>query len=153
MGWLASAPIGQYVGMKFVWPDMDAQAWLVWALAAGTYQHRVLGLGLAGHDGLGYFVVARTSAAPIPSLRRGWHALGWMNLGILSGNLFLMAGINNGGGEYRESTSGLPYFLSFAWGLFLTFRNFYGTVKRRSIGEIYISNWYILVTWYGPSCW
>ena len=37
-----------------------------------------------------------------------------------------------------------PAVLPFARGLFLTFRNFYGTVKRRSIGEIGISNWYIL---------
>ena len=52
-----------------------------------------------------------------------------------------MAGINNGGGEYRE----------YIWPAVLPSpgdssspSNFYGTVKRRTIGEIYISNWYIL---------
>lgn len=144
VGWLVIGTlIGQYVGMKFVWPDMDAQAWLSFGRLRPVHTNTVFwGWASLAMIGLGYFVVARTSAAPIPSLRRGWHALGWMNLGILSGNLFLMAGINNGGGEYREYI--WPAVLPFAWGLFLTFRNFYGTVKRRSIGEIYISNWYIL---------
>jgi len=135
--------IGQYVGMKFVWPDMDEQAWLSFGRLRPVHTNTVFwGWASLAMIGLGYFVVARTSAAAIPSLRRGWRALGWMNLGILSGNLFLMAGINNGGGEYREYI--WPAVLPFAWGLFLTFRNFYGTVKRRTIGEIYISNWYML---------
>jgi hypothetical protein len=38
-----------------------------------------------------------------------------------------MAGINNGGGEYREYI--WPVMLLFALGLILTFRNFYATVK------------------------
>ena len=144
VGWLVIGTlIGQYVGMKFVWPDMDAQAWLSFGRLRPVHTNTVFwGWASLAMIGLGYFVVARTSAAPVPSLRRGWHALGWMNLGILSGDLFLMAGINNGGGEYREYI--WPAVLPFAWGLFLTFRNFYGTVKRRTIGEIYISNWYIL---------
>ncbi|MCB0815635.1 MAG: cbb3-type cytochrome c oxidase subunit I, partial [Flavobacteriales bacterium] len=119
------------------------QAWLSFGRLRPVHTNTVFwGWASLAMIGLGYFVVARTSAAPVPSLRRGWHALGWMNLGILSGDLFLMAGINNGGGEYREYI--WPAVLPFAWGLFLTFRNFYGTVKRRTIGEIYISNWYIL---------
>lgn len=144
VGWLVIGTlIGQYVGMKFVWPDMDGHAWLSFGRLRPVHTNTVFwGWASLAMIGLGYFVVTRTSAAAVPSLRRGWKALGWMNLGILSGNLFLMAGINNGGGEYREYI--WPAVLPFAWGLFLTFRNFYGTVKRRTIGEIYISNWYIL---------
>jgi cytochrome c oxidase cbb3-type subunit 1 len=38
-----------------------------------------------------------------------------------------MAGINNGGGEYREYI--WPAMMPFAAGLILTFRNFYATVN------------------------
>lgn len=144
VGWLVIGTlIGQYVGMKFVWPDMDQQSWLSFGRLRPVHTNTVFwGWASLAMVGLAYFVVTRTSAAAVPSLARGWRALVLMNLGIISGNLLLMAGINNGGGEYREYI--WPAAALFAWGLFLTFRNFYGTVKRRTIGEIYISNWYIL---------
>jgi cytochrome c oxidase cbb3-type subunit 1 len=53
-----------------------------------------------------------------------------------------MAGINNGGGEYREYI--WPVASLFAAGLFITFLNFYKTIARRKTTEIYVSNWYIL---------
>src|SRR3546814_10301618 len=53
-----------------------------------------------------------------------------------------MAGINNGGGEYREYI--WPVALLFIIALVITFFNFYKTIARRKISEIYISNWYIL---------
>jgi len=63
---------------------------------------------------------------------------------VLIGNLFLMGGINNGGGEYREYI--WPVMALFAVGLILTFLNFYKTVATRKISEIYISNWFILAS-------
>ena len=62
--------------MKFVWPDMDAQAWSRSGACVQCIPTPCSGLGLAGHDGLGYFVVARTSAAPVPSLGAGVACLG-----------------------------------------------------------------------------
>jgi cytochrome c oxidase cbb3-type subunit 1 len=135
--------VGQYVGMKFVWPDMDQISWLSFGRLRPVHTNTVFwGWASLAMIGLGYFVVTRTSGAPVPSLRNGWRALWLMNGSIVLGNVLLMAGINNGGGEYREYI--WPVVVPFALGLFLTFRNFYGTVKRRTIGEIYISNWYIL---------
>lgn len=135
--------VGQYVGMKFVWPDMDQISWLSFGRLRPVHTNTVFwGWASLAMIGLGYFVVTRTSGAPVTSLRNGWRALWLMNGSIVLGNVLLMAGINNGGGEYREYI--WPAMLPFALGLFLTFRNFYGTVKRRTIGEIYISNWYIL---------
>ena len=58
------------------------------------------------------------------------------------GNYFLMIGINNGGGEYREYI--WPVTMIFALGLVITLLNYYKTVASRKISEIYISNWYIL---------
>ena len=67
-----------------------------------------------------------------------------MNASVFLGNLFLMGGINNGGGEYREYI--WPIMALFAIGLILTFLNFYKTVANRKLSEIYISNWFILAS-------
>jgi len=135
--------VGQYLGLKFVWPDLDGQAWLSFGRLRPVHTNTVFwGWASLAMIGLGYFVIARTSATRIFSYRLAWWGFGLINGSVVIGNLCLMAGINNGGGEYREYI--WPVALLFALGLMITFRNFYGTVKRRTIPEIYVSNWYIL---------
>jgi len=135
--------VGQYLGMKFVWPDMDEVEWLSFGRLRPVHTNTVFwGWASLAMIGLGYFVIARTSSTVIHSYRRAWWAWGLINASVVVGNACLMAGINNGGGEYREYI--WPVALLFALGLILTFRNFYATVKRRKITEIYVSNWYIL---------
>lgn len=135
--------VGQYLGMKFVWPDMDEVEWLSFGRLRPVHTNTVFwGWASLAMIGLGYFVIARTSSTVIHSYRRAWWAWGLINASVVVGNACLMAGINNGGGEYREYI--WPVALLFALGLIITFRNFYATVKRRKIAEIYVSNWYIL---------
>lgn len=135
--------VGQYVGMKFVWPDMDHQAWLSFGRLRPVHTNTVFwGWASMAMIGLGYFVIARTSNTTIHSYKWAW--IGWilLNASVVFGNYFLMIGINNGGGEYREYI--WPVTLFFALGLIITFLNYYKTVANRKISEIYISNWYIL---------
>ncbi len=135
--------IGQYVGMKFVWPEMDTASWLSFGRLRAVHTNTVFwGWASLAMIGLGYFVIARTSNTVIHSYKRAWRAWWLINLSVLSGNILLMAGINNGGGEYREYI--WPVAVLFALGLIETFRNFYQTVAKRKISEIYISNWYLL---------
>lgn len=135
--------VGEYLGLKFVFPDLDEVSWLSFGRLRPVHTNTVFwGWASLAMIGLAYFVIARTSATRIHSYRTGWWAFGLINLSVLLGNLCLMAGINNGGGEYREYI--WPVMALFAIGLILTFRNFYGTVKRRKIPEIYVSNWYLL---------
>ena len=135
--------VGQYLGMKFVWPDMDEVEWLSFGRLRPVHTNTVFwGWASLAMIGLGYFVITRTASTVIHSYRRAWWAWGLINASVVVGNACLMAGINNGGGEYREYI--WPVALLFALGLILTFRNFYATVKRRKITEIYVSNWYIL---------
>lgn len=137
--------VGQYLGMKFVWPDLDEVSWLSFGRLRPVHTNTVFwGWASMGMIGLGYFVIARTSNTVIHSYRQGWWAWGLINTSVLLGNISLMAGINNGGGEYREYI--WPIMLLFALGLIITFRNYYATVKRRKIAEIYVSNWYILAS-------
>ncbi|MBX2942448.1 MAG: cbb3-type cytochrome c oxidase subunit I [Cyclobacteriaceae bacterium] len=135
--------VGQYVGMKFVWPDMDHVAWLSFGRLRPVHTNTVFwGWASMAMIGLGYFVIARTSNTTIHSYKWAWTAWWFLNLSVLMGNYFLMIGINNGGGEYREYI--WPITLIFALGLVITFFNYYKTVANRKISEIYISNWYIL---------
>lgn len=142
--WLVlGTAIGQYVGMKFVWPEMDTVSWLSFGRLRPVHTNTVFwGWASMAMIGLGYLVVARTSNTVIYNYRWAWIGWGLINLSVLSGNISLMAGINNGGGEYREYT--WPVIVLFASALLLTFRNFYKTVATRKVGEIYVSNWYLL---------
>ncbi|HET8735062.1 MAG TPA: cbb3-type cytochrome c oxidase subunit I [Pricia sp.] len=135
--------VGQYVGMKFVWPEMDDVSWLSFGRLRPVHTNAVFwGWSSLAMIGLGYFVIARTSNSVIHSYKGAWWAWGLINLTVLFGTLSLMAGINNGGGEYREYI--WPIMLLFAIGLVITFWNFYKTVASRKISDIYVSNWYIL---------
>ena len=53
-----------------------------------------------------------------------------------------MAGINNGGGEYREYI--WPVMALFGIGVIISLRNFFKTIAKRTTKEIYVSNWYII---------
>lgn len=137
--------IGEYLGMKFVWPEIDSQSWLGFGRLRPVHTNMVFwGWSSMAMIGLGYFVIARTSNTTIHSYKWGWISWFLINTTIVLGSLCLMAGINNGGGEYREYI--WPVMLLFAIALIITFFNFYKTVANRKISEIYISNWFILAS-------
>lgn len=135
--------VGQYVGMKFIWPEMDQSPWLSFGRLRPVHTNTVFwGWASMAMVGLGYFVISRTSNTRIFSYSLAKAAWYLMNSAVVLGNFLLMNGVNNGGGEYREYI--WPVALLFALGLILTFYNFYQTVASRKISEIYISNWYLL---------
>ena len=135
--------VGQYVGMKFVWPEMDTVSWLSFGRLRPVHTNTVFwGWASMAMIGLGYFVVSRTSNTKVYSYKWAWWGWWLINLSVLLGNIALMAGINNGGGEYREYI--WPIAALFGAGLFISFRNYYKTVATRKVKEIYVSNWYLL---------
>ena len=142
--WLVfGTSIGQYLGMKFFWPDMESISWLGFGRLRPVHTNTVFwGWTSLAMIGLGYFVIARTSNTRIFSYKMGWIGLILINATVVFGNIALMSGVNNGGGEYREYI--WPVMILFMIALILTFINFYKTVARRTIKDIYISNWFIL---------
>ena len=135
--------VGQYLGMKFIWPELDQSPWLSFGRLRPVHTNTVFwGWASMAMVGLGYFVISRTSNTRIFSYSLAKAAWYLMNSAVVLGNFLLMNGMNNGGGEYREYI--WPVALLFALGLILTFYNFYQTVASRKISEIYISNWYLL---------
>ena len=135
--------IGEYLGIKFVAPDVDHQSWLSFGRLRPVHTNIVFwGWASIAMIGLGYYVVPIVSNAKIYSVKWGWYALALTNLMVIFGTICLMSGINNGGGEFREYI--WPVMALFAVALILTLVNFILTVARRTTKEIYIANWYIV---------
>jgi cytochrome c oxidase cbb3-type subunit 1 len=142
--WLVfGTSVGEYVGIKFVAPDADHVSWLSFGRLRPVHTNAVFwGWSSLAMLGLGYYVVPRVGNVQIHSIKWGWYTLHLINASVLLGSIFLMAGVNNGGGEYREYI--WPIQLLFAIGLILTLANFLKTVAKRKTREIYVSNWYII---------
>lgn len=140
---LFGTSIGEYVGIKFVAPDADHISWLSFGRLRPVHTNSVFwGWASLAMLGLGYYAVPRVSNTKLYSYRWGWYALILINAAVIIGSICLMAGINNGGGEYREYV--WPVMAMFGLGLLLTLINFLRTIARRTTKEIYISNWYIV---------
>ncbi|MBC7567239.1 MAG: cbb3-type cytochrome c oxidase subunit I, partial [Pedobacter sp.] len=144
--WLVfGTTVGEYLGIKFVAPDADHFSWLSFGRLRPVHTNAVFwGWASLGMLGLGYYVVPRVSNAPLKSIKLGWYTLYLINATVVLGTIALMAGINNGGGEYREYI--WPIMLLFGIGLLLTLINFLQTIAQRTTKEIYISNWYIVAS-------
>ncbi len=140
---LFGTSVGEYLGIKFVAPDVDHLAWLSFGRLRPVHTNTVFwGWASMAMLGLAYFVIPRTSNTKLYSIKLGWWAFWLINAAVVIGDICLMAGVNNGGGEYREYV--WPVMGLFGLGLGLTLYNFYKTVATRKAPEIYISNWYIL---------
>lgn len=143
-GWLLfGTTVGEYVGIKFVAPDADHLSWLSFGRLRPVHTNAVFwGWASLGMLGLGHYIIPRVSNTPLHSIKKGWYSLILINAAVLLGSLSLMAGINNGGGEYREYI--WPIMLLFGLGCILTLENFLRTVAKRTTHDIYISSWYII---------
>lgn len=142
--WLVfGTTVGEYLGIKFSAPDIDHLPWLSFGRLRPVHTNAVFwGWCSIAMVGLAYYVVPRISNVPIHKIKWGYHTLFALNATVVLGSIQLMAGVNNGGGEYREYT--WPVMLVFAYGIVLTLFNFIKTIAKRSTTEIYVSNWYIV---------
>lgn len=142
--WLVfGTTVGEYLGIKFVSPDVDQLSWLSFGRLRPVHTNAVFwGWASLGMLGLGHYIVPRVGNTPLASIKMGWWTLYLINASVIIGTICLIAGINNGGGEYREYI--WPVQLLFAVGVILTLINFLKTIARRKTKEIYISNWYIV---------
>lgn len=135
--------VGEYLGIKFAAPDIDHISWLSYGRLRPVHTNTVFwGWASLAMIALALYVVPKTSRSALYSRPQAWIALGLINVSVLAGNLTLMAGINNGGQEYREYI--WPIMAVFAAGVIMVAYNLIRTIADRTIEEIYISNWYIM---------
>ncbi|HIB8182202.1 TPA: cbb3-type cytochrome c oxidase subunit I [Elizabethkingia anophelis] len=142
--WLVmGTSFGLYLGIKFVAPDIDHVSWLSFGRLRPGHTNQVFwGWASLAMVGLAYYVIPRVSNIENFNIKQGYISLILINLAVLTGTLCVMAGINNGGGEYREYI--WPVMLMFGLGVFLSLLNFFKPIAKRIPQEIYISNWYIV---------
>lgn len=140
---LVGTLVGEYLGIKFAAPDIEHLPGLSFGRLRPVHTNTVFwGWGSLAMIGLALYVVPKTSRRRLYSLPLAWIALVLINVGVLVGDLFLMAGINNSGQEYREYI--WPAMGLFAAGVVMTTYNLLRTIADRGVEEIYISNWYIM---------
>lgn len=140
---LFGTSVGEYLGIKFVAPDVDQISWLSFGRLRPVHTNAVFwGWASLAMIGLAYYVVPRVSNVPIASVKAGYRSLILINASVIIGSVLLMAGINNGGGEYREYV--WPVMALFGIGVILSLINFVKTIARKTTKEIYVSNWYII---------
>ena len=142
--WLiVGTTIGEYLGIKFVAPDADHFSWLSFGRLRPVHTNAVFwGWASLAMLGLGYYVIPRVSNTSIHSIKTGYYSLILINAAVIIGSICLMAGINNGGGEYREYT--WPVMALFGIAVFISLQNYFTTIAHRKTKEIYVSNWYII---------
>jgi cytochrome c oxidase cbb3-type subunit 1 len=140
---LFGTSIGEYVGIKFVAPDADHISWLSFGRLRPVHTNAVFwGWASLAMIGLAYYVIPRVSNTSIASIKTGYRSLILINASVLIGTICLMAGINNGGGEYREYI--WPVMALFGIAVIISLQNFIKTIAKRTTKEIYVSNWYII---------
>jgi len=140
---LFGTTVGEYLGIKFVAPDVDHYSWLSFGRLRPVHTNAVFwGWASLAMMGLAYYVIPRVSNVPIASIKTGYRSLVLINASVILGSLFLMVGINNGGGEYREYI--WPVMALFGIGIIISLQNFFKTIAKRTTREIYVSNWYII---------
>lgn len=140
---LLGTTVGEYLGIKFVVPDIDHYSWLSFGRLRPVHTNAVFwGWASLAMMGLAYYVIPRVSNVPINSIKTGYRSLILINASVIIGSICLMSGINNGGGEYREYI--WPVMALFGIGIIISLRNFFITISKRTTKEIYVSNWYII---------
>lgn len=140
---LLGTTVGEYLGIKFVVPDIDHYSWLSFGRLRPVHTNAVFwGWASLAMMGLAYYVIPRVSNVPINSIKTGYSSLILINASVIIGSICLMSGINNGGGEYREYI--WPVMALFGIGIIISLRNFFITISKRTTKEIYVSNWYII---------
>ena len=140
---LFGTTVGEYLGIKFVAPDIDHQSWLSFGRLRPVHTNAVFwGWASLAMIGLGYYVVPRVSNTPLHSIKAAYLSLILINASVIIGSICLMAGINNSGGEYREYI--WPVMLLFGIAVIISLINYVKTVAKKTTKEIYVSNWYIV---------
>lgn len=140
---LIGTTIGEYLGIKFVSPDIDTLQWLSFGRLRPVHTNMVFwGWASMGMIGLAHYVVPRVSGIGTqrPHLMR-WSAW-FINAAVLLGSVSLMMGINNSGGEYREYI--WPIALLFGIGVVLSLMSLWSTVRARTIEKIPLAAQYII---------
>ncbi len=142
MAWsILGMAAGVYVAAELIWPGIDfGQPWLSFGRLRTLHTNGVVfGFGVSALMGTAFYSVQRTCHVPLFMPRLAWIVgVGWQ-LGVLAGGLSLLAGMNTSK-EYAELEWPFDIAITLLWVGFAVV--FFGTIARRKIKPIYVSNWF-----------
>jgi cytochrome c oxidase cbb3-type subunit 1 len=132
---------GVYVAAELVWPSLSfSQPWLSFGRLRTVHTNLVLfGFGVSALIGTSFYSVQRTSHTPLFAPRLAWLVFYAWQAALVFGGLSLLAGWN-GGKEYAELEWPFDIAITVVWLCYAAV--FFGTIARRKIAPIYISNWF-----------
>jgi cytochrome c oxidase cbb3-type subunit 1 len=138
---LVGMAAGVYVAAELVWPDLSfSQQWLSFGRLRTVHTNVVLfGFGISALIGTALYSVQRTSHTPLFMPRLAWFVFYAWQAAIVLGGWSLFAGWN-GGKEYAELEWPFDIAITVVWLCFAVV--FFGTIAKRKIAPIYISNWF-----------
>ncbi len=132
---------GVYVAAEFVWPTLDfGQPYLSFGRLRTVHTNIVLfGFAVSALIGTSLYSVQRTSHVPLFLPKLAWFVFIAWQLAIVLGVISLAAGWN-GGKEYAELEWPFDIGIAVVWVAYAVV--FFGTLAKRRINPIYISNWF-----------
>nr|TFG55238.1 MAG: cytochrome-c oxidase, cbb3-type subunit I [Hyphomicrobiales bacterium] len=132
---------GVYAAAELVWPSLDfGQPWLTFGRVRTVHTNVVIfGFGVSALLATAFYSVQRTSHVLLFAPRLAWLVCYGWQIGLLVGGLSLLAGYSSSR-EYAELEWPLDIAIAVLWVSFAIV--FFGTIARRTIKPIYISNWF-----------
>ena len=138
---LIGMTVGVYVAAELLWPTIDfGQQWLSYGRLRTLHTNGIVfGFGVSALMGTAFYSVQRTSHVTLYAPRLAWFtAIAWQ-LAVLAGGISLLAGWN-AAKEYAELEWPFDIAITIVWVCFGIV--FFGTIVRRNIKQIYVSNWF-----------
>ncbi|MEX2366358.1 MAG: cytochrome-c oxidase, cbb3-type subunit I [Pseudohongiellaceae bacterium] len=132
---------GVYMAAELVWPTLDfGQFWLSFGRLRPLHTNGIIfGFGVSALMGTAFYSVQRTSHVPLFMPRLAWFCCYAWQVCVLLGGLSLLAGWTSSK-EYAELEWPFDIAITVIWMCFAIV--FFGTIARRRIRPIYISNWF-----------
>jgi len=142
IGWsVAGMAAGVYVAAELIWPGLDfGQAWLSFGRLRPLHTNGVIfGFGVSALMGTAFYSVQRTCHVRLFAPGLAWFcAVAWQLI-VIVGGLSLLAGFNTSK-EYAELEWPIDVAIAAIWVCFAIV--FFGTIARRRVQLIYVSNWF-----------
>jgi cytochrome c oxidase cbb3-type subunit I len=133
--------VGVWVAAEFIWPTLDfGQFWLSFGRIRPLHTNGVIfGFGVSALMATAFYSVQRTSHVPLFLPKLAWFCCYGWQLIVLTGGLSLLAGWTSTK-EYAELEWPFDIAITVLWVCFGVV--FFGTIAKRKIKPIYISNWF-----------
>lgn len=132
---------GVYVAAELVWPALNFDSpWISYGRLRTFHTNVVIfGFAVSALMGTAYYSVQRTCHVRLFAPNLAWFTCWAWQIAILLGGLSLLAGYNTSK-EYAELEWPFDIAITLVWVCFAIV--FFGTIAKRRINEIYISNWF-----------